>query len=875
MTTCLKPLPGCFRYSNHFFYILLDDKGNFLQANAYFKNKFLNTAAGLHHYSFFKQSAVEELPSCISAFQKTLAASDSTVTCQQRLQATCGKWHTVQWEMSLSGDEKDTVSAVQCIGIDTTHFSNDDPAQAVMMTTGTTSAESILLESEKKFRDLANSLPVMIWMSDTADNLAYVNKSWIDFTGITQQMLRPNSWESLIHPEDVEKTVQDSHTAFQLQKPVTLIYRLLSASLDYRWVIETCIPRIVEDGSFIGFIGSIVDINDQKIKEDQLRYQATILENVSDIIVITELDGAIKTCNSIAEDFYGVKENEVTGKNVKEVVSLDYGNITRDEALSELFSKGIWKGEVAYINNKGQKKYLLNTISLVKNAKGENVGVLTLGRDVTERKVAEQQLEQSELFYRNLIANSLDGILIVNDDGVIRFSSSAVGNILGYPASEILGKNCFSYVHPDDLSKSIESFKNEVQEQPVLKSIVIRLLKKDGSWLCCMLRAHNLVGNPHINGIVIYFYDDTLRTQARAALKESESRFRNLISDLQSGVMLINEKRQITLCNKNGLRLLGFSEEQLIGKSISDADWNFICENGQPLTAARRPGTIAFKTKKAVTNFVMGLLNPATKERVWLLTTAVPILNDKGEVIHIVTSFADITERKKLEQKLIDEEINKQRLLTQATIDGQEKERKEIGKELHDNIGQQLTTTKLFLDIARKTADETTVEMLNMSITSISDIINEIRSMSRSLVPPTLGDLGLVESVTELCYSLRRTQAFNIRFYHKTFNEQGLQHNQNLMIYRIIQEQLNNIIKHSEARSVILKLSSEGGFISLNIVDNGKGFDLGKSKKGLGLLNIVNRAELFNGKVEIITAVNKGCKLKVTFPCLSPVAELN
>ncbi|HEY9363826.1 MAG TPA: PAS domain S-box protein [Chitinophagaceae bacterium] len=874
MTSRLKLLPECFRYSTQFFYIILDDKGNYLQANNYFKNKFLNTAAGLHQYSFFKQVAIEDFPACINAFQTVLAGSEATATCKQLLQATSGKWHTIQWELSLIRDDNNTVSCIQCMGVDKTHR-EEDGHQALIREVRKISAKKTWAESEKRFRHLADSVPVMIWMSDLADTLTYVNKSWIDFTGITPQRLRVNSWESLIHPEDVEATLHESNTAFRLQKPVTLIYRLLSATLDYRWVIETSIPRILEDGSFIGFIGSIVDINDQKIKEDQLRYQATILENVSDIIVFTELDGTIKTCNGIAENFYGVKKDEVTGKNVKEIVSLDYGHVTRDDAIGELFSNGIWKGEAAFTNKKGEKKYLLNTISLVKNERGENIGILTLGRDVTERKMAERQLEQSELFYRNLIANSLDGILIVNEDGIIRFSTSAVQNILGYSSSDILGKNCFSYVHPDDLAKSIGAFKNEVEEKSVLKSLVVRLLTKDGSWLCCMLRSHNLASNPHINGIVIYFYDDTLRTQARAALKESESRFRNLISDLQLGVMLVNEKRQITLCNKNGLELLGFSEEQLIGKSINDPDWDFICENGKPLTAAMRPGAIAFKTKKTVTNFVMGILHQDARERVWVLTTAVPILNDMGEVIHIVTSFADITQRKKLEQKLIDEEINKQRLLTQATIDGQEKERKEIGKELHDNIGQQLTTTKLFLDIARKTADENTIEMLNMSITSISDIINEIRSMSRSLVPPTLGDLGLVESVTELCYSLRRTQAFNIRFYHKSFNEQGLQHNQNLMIYRIIQEQLNNIIKHSEAKSVILKLSSEGGLISLDIVDNGKGFDLEKSKKGLGLLNIVNRAELFHGKVEIVTAVNKGCKLKVTFPCLSPVAELN
>src|SRR6476659_7085813 len=115
----------------------------------------------------------------------------------------------------------------------------------------------------------------------------------------------------------------------------------------------------------------------------------------------------------------------------------------------------------------------------------------------------------------------------------------------------------------------------------------------------------------------------------------------------------------------------------------------------------------------------------------------------------------DITGRREHEQRRLEQEIGKQKLLTQATIDGQEKERKEIGKELHDNIGQQLTTTKLYLDLAKNTADDTTLEMVNLSLRSISDVINDLRTMSHSLVPPSLGDLGLVESVYELIESIR------------------------------------------------------------------------------------------------------------------------
>ncbi len=94
------------------------------------------------------------------------------------------------------------------------------------------------------------------------------------------------------------------------------------------------------------------------------------------------------------------------------------------------------------------------------------------------------------------------------------------------------------------------------------------------------------------------------------------------------------------------------------------------------------------------------------------------------------------------------EKVNQQKALTQATIDGQEKERKEIGKELHDNIGQQLTTTKLYLDLARSSEDDAAREMITLSLKSIGGLINDVRGMSRSLMPPTLGDLGLIQFTT-------------------------------------------------------------------------------------------------------------------------------
>ena len=153
--------------------------------------------------------------------------------------------------------------------------------------------------------------------------------------------------------------------------------------------------------------------------------------------------------------------------------------------------------------------------------------------------------------------------------------------------------------------------------------------------------------------------------------------------------------------------------------------------------------------------------------------------------------------------------------MVEATIGAQEKERAEIGKELHDNINQILSTTKLYIELARS-EEGRRVELLQMSSKNINYAINEIRNLSHSLVPPSLKDLGLVESIFDIIGKIRMTQSFNIDFDFSDLSlESQITLDQKLTLYRIVQEQLNNIIKHANARNVSIELSISDGFIRL------------------------------------------------------------
>jgi len=741
--------------------------------------------------------------------------------------------------------------------------------------TETKEVQSRLIESEQRFKDMADASPTMIWLSDEHNVTTYVNKRAVEFFGkdFSDDV---DGWSALIHPDDSEKALAEYFSGVRLQKQIVNVYRIKRADGMYRWVHDISVPRFLSNGKFIGYAGSIVDIEDEKQKHEQLHYQSTILENVSDIVVTTDLDFKVKIWNKIAEDYYGISEKEAIGQRMGSLVQFQFHGTTTEKALAELKEKGIWQGEVSLANKKSETRHYFHTVKYVFDEKGNKIGYLAIGRDITDKKNAESKLQESELFYRSLIADSIDGMVLVDRNGVITFASASIKNVLDYDAEDVLGRNGFEFIHPDDIAWAFESFQREIDQNTEVKYITVRMIKKNGQTVWCTVRGHNLLNNSSVNSVVIYFHNDTLRKETEDALQESEKRFRSLVRDLQIGVFLSDGSGNIIMCNKALSTMLSISEETIVGKNVYEImSVNMMDENEEFIPVEKRPLTITLQSKQAVRDAVLGVIHPITKERLWMMLNSNPLLDEEGNVRHVVCSVMNLTERKKLEQKIISDRLSHQRQLTQATIDGQEAERRSIGKELHDNIGQQLTTIKLFLDFAKSSAEGKSSEMVDMALKAVSDVINDVRGMSRSLVPFTLKDLGLVESINELIESLMRVTALHIEFEYIEFAEEYIPENQKLSLFRIVQEQLNNIVKHSGAKNVRIRLYYKIEEFVLEIKDDGKGFNASTTKKGIGILNMKNRAELFNGKAQIFSEAGCGCLLVVSFPLVATNLAFN
>jgi len=231
----------------------------------------------------------------------------------------------------------------------------------------------------------------------------------------------------------------------------------------------------------------------------------------------------------------------------------------------------------------------------------------------------------------------------------------------------------------------------------------------------------------------------------------------------------------------------------------------------------------------------------------------------------------DISERKEaeanlkaMEQKMYDQQIEEHKKISRAVIKAQEAEKNHIGQELHDNISQILAGTKMYLSTAAN-RNKSLKEVLAYPMELIDNSIKAIRELSHKQVTP-LKNIDLKSLIQKLLEGFGHDAMLKFNFVY-TVPEKLLGDGFKLNIYRIVQELLNNIQKHAAAKNVdIIIVKTENNDINITVADDGKGFEPDNKRKGIGISNIMNRAELYNGNLILKTSPGKGCAVSVLMP---------
>lgn len=348
-----------------------------------------------------------------------------------------------------------------------------------------------------------------------------------------------------------------------------------------------------------------------------------------------------------------------------------------------------------------------------------------------------------------------------------------------------------------------------------------------------------------------------LSLQKKAAdriLRSSEKKYKLLFESNPMPMWMISMKTlNIIAVNDAALKHYGYSRDEFLrlnAKNIRpEEDVDKYLAHLRNDNGSHRTGTWRHKKKDGTLIMVEVIANNIMYE---------------GSPARLILAN-DVTDKMRAEAALAEERRLQEKLLSETSIQVQEKEREEIGKELHDNINQILATSKLYLDHGIK-KDRLHSESLEKSRENISLAIEEIRKLSRTLVAPALSDRSLVQAIGNLIKEIQFVASIQISLNAEHYQEAAFDKNLKLTLYRIVQEQLNNIIKHSGAKTATIELTRSAASISLSITDDGMGFDLIKKTEGIGLRNIKNRINYYDGTVQIVSSPGNGCTLLVNTP---------
>jgi PAS domain S-box-containing protein len=594
--------------------------------------------------------------------------------------------------------------------------------------------------------------------------------------------------------------------------------------------------------------GTIQDVTVIKYRERLLRN--IMNAGVDKIIVVNKL-GQIIFSNTLADHgkINHFKYETIVGTNF-----YTYFNNEGKAKIKECIEQAFEGVDLSFEHEftLGKKSYYFEVnVSPVFDVSKEVISVVFKMRNIDDKYAAQKKLQESELNFKKAqkMAN------------MSSFELNFITNTITFPQEilvhwQYLQKNSFNL---NELIPMI-GFKDQKLVQDNINSVKINKESKDFEFAVNLYEKAKLVIfariYPVLNeaGEVIYAkgiaQDITLR-------KKNEIFLESILNSSTYDILVINKNYEIVLFNQK----TSFSLENAINEKIKIGDniFKFIDETQIPYTRKSFMKVFAggTDTYEANTKLKSGFYQYSRIHNY-------PIYEPDGSIENIVCTIMNINEQKELQEKLILSEINKERNISKSVVEALESERILLGSELHDNVNQLLGMSKLTLEYVRDHphSNET---MLKATSEYIKEAISEIRRISYNLAPPNLQDIGLNASIKVLLDKLDLSNAFKLDFDFSIL-ENSIHQNIQLGIYRIVQEAMNNIIKHAEATDIKIDIYDTDNIVNVVIEDNGKGFDQTKKANGIGLKNMIFRAQSINGIIEVKSAIGKGTMIHVKIP---------
>lgn len=502
-------------------------------------------------------------------------------------------------------------------------------------------AENALQDSESRFRQLAENINVVFWMKEVKeDRVSYVSPAYERLWGLNPQELYENhqAWIDYIHPDDRASV----ETAFQAKAAAGLFdeeYRIMLPNGQVRWVRDRCFPLRNEAGALYRFTGIAEDITDRKQIEEMLRLQAQVLDQTHDSVVSTDLDGNITSWNKGAERVFGYTPEEVLGQPVAMLYPSDQQEVLQNQVIVPLKAQGKHEVEVVTQRKSGERFDLLLSLSLLRNEHQMPIGMIGFSMEITDRKRTEAALRQNEQLLRLALtgaqAGSWDWEISTNK---VVWSAENFDLYGLTPTQSLQYEDWNNTLHPDDRERvNAETFR-VIEEKQAEYRVEFRVVHSQRGirWLQALGRlVVNEQGAPiRLSGINL---DITDRKLAEDALRQSEAFTRRILESSSDCIKLFNLNGQLLYMNPGGLCMMEIDDF----RPYINVDWASFWQEEMRETVEAAIATA--KTGELIR--FQGFCPTAKGTPKWWDVVVSPILSTEGQVIQLLATSRDITER--------------------------------------------------------------------------------------------------------------------------------------------------------------------------------------------------------------------------------------
>jgi PAS domain S-box-containing protein len=717
-----------------------------------------------------------------------------------------------------------------------------------------------VMEKEKKLSRFLNSTQEGIYTLDLSYNFDLINP--------VGAVILEKLTGSLVHPGDNLLDIVPPERRQILQKLYMPAFK--GEKLDYEtpyatktgtvWLSVHIDPLLDENNQVTGLIVSTRDISARKKAEERLQLALDAGQ-----IGIWELNLQADTSirNLRHDQIFGYREQLDqwgTRQFFAHVLPEDLPMVR--QAMKGALTTGHLQLETRIQWPNGSTHWITATGKVVRNMDGQAITMSGTIIDITKRKRAEEALRKAIERFNLAAEASFDVIYDMNLQTNTVEVNDAIKDILGYPAGANFDveemRRC---LHPEDKERYVTNFGAFLKSSQSYFFHEHRLNRLDGSVVYVMVRS---LARRKADGtayrVVGVLRDITEQKKAELALKESEEQYRQLfnINPLPAWV-IDNETQAYLAVNDAAVKHYGYSREEFLRMHVQDlvtpGEMQRYLENVAPenrTTLTGNQGLWKYQKKDG------------TIVDVEIIAHSITYNHKKARL----TIASDVTEKLKreLEIKNINEELHQ---LSSHLQNAREEERMNIAREIHDELGQALTGLKmevLWLMKKVQSQDPELHEKARSIITLVDETVKSVRRISSSLRPSILDDLGLVAALEWYSSEVQRRSGIHVKF--TSLVDTPVANTVATGLFRIYQEALTNVMRHSGARHVASELQQTAAHLVLTVKDDGQGMDHSAitSKKTLGLIGIKERTYLMGGRFTLQSYPGQGTELTISVP---------